>query len=656
MVTGKDPVPRPRKQGDGDRKTDFTFALAGNANVGKSVIFNHLTGMDQIIGNWPGKTIDRAEGFLNFQGRTIRIIDLPGIYSFSTYSTEEIVTREYIAHEKPDLVINVIDASVLERNLFFTFQLVELGANLVVVLNQVDLAKKKGLEIDAEKLEKILGVPVIPTVAIKGQGLHEVLEKCMESVYKKGKEKASRIEYGREVERRIGELVPIVQELSIGYPSRFVAIKLLERDDEFWRLVHEKDESVIVIAQKLIRELETIHREPSSSIISAERYHVANRITGEVQRLERDKKATFTEKLDEVTTHRVWGYVIMILVMFSVFFLIFTIGTILSGFISGIFDSIQPQGLDTTTRLLWEGIVGGIVAGITLVLPFVLPFYFLLAILEDSGYLPRIAFLLDSVMHKIGLHGKALIPLILGYGCDVPACFSCRIMETRRDRLIAAFVITLIPCTARTVVILGLVGAYVGIQYAFALYIFNLALIFGLGRLAFKVVPGEPTGLIMEMHSYRMPSLKVVAKQTWTRTKSIITIVFPYYIIGGLVLAGLHMAGLLGPIGDAMSPITVGWLGLPALAGVLLIFGIVRKELVIVMPAIIFGTTNLALIFTPVQMIVLALVTMIYVPCIATIIALKKEFGWKSTLYIVVFEILFAILLGGIVFRLLTLF
>jgi ferrous iron transport protein B len=656
MDEGKSPVPRAKKKGAEGRKSDFTFALAGNANVGKSVIFNHLTGMDQIIGNWPGKTIDRAEGFLNFQGRTVGIIDLPGIYSFSTYSTEEIVTREYIAHERPDLVINVIDASVLERNLFFTFQLIELGANLVIALNQVDLAKKKGLEVDAKKLERILGVPVIPTVAIKGQGLHELLEKCVEKVDKKGKAKDSRIEYGREVERRIGELVPIVDGLDLGYPPRFVAIKLLERDDEFWRLVREKDESVLVTVQRLIRELETIHREPSSSIISAERYHVANRITGEVQRLKRDKKATFTEKLDEVTTHRVWGYVIMILVMFSVFFLIFTIGTFLSGFISGIFDSIQPQGLDTTTQLLWEGIVGGIVAGITLVLPFVLPFYFLLAILEDSGYLPRIAFLLDSVMHKIGLHGKALIPLILGYGCDVPACFSCRIMETRRDRLIAAFVITLIPCTARTVVILGLVGAYVGIQYAFALYIFNLALIFGLGRLAFKVVPGEPTGLIMEMHSYRMPSLKVVAKQTWTRTKSIITIVFPYYIIGGLVLAGLHMAGLLGPIGDAMSPITVGWLGLPALAGVLLIFGIVRKELVIIMPAIIFGTTNLALIFTPVQMMVLALVTMIYVPCIATIIALKKEFGWKSTFYIVLFEILFAILLGGIAFRILTLF
>ncbi|MCK5547567.1 MAG: ferrous iron transporter B, partial [Thermoplasmata archaeon] len=327
-----------------------------------------------------------------------------------------------------------------------------------------------------------------------------------------------------------------------------------------------------------------------------------------------------------------------------------------SDYISGFFDALKPQGLDTNYNLLWEGAIGGLVAGITLVLPFVLPFYFLLAVLEDSGYLPRIAFLLDSVMHKIGLHGKALIPLILGYGCDVPACFSCRIMETRRDRLIAAFAITLIPCTARTVVILGLVGAFVGIQWAFALYVFNLVLVFALGRLAFKALPGEPTGLIMEMPSYRVPSLKVVTRQTWVRTKSLLTIVFPYYIVGGLILTGMFAAGLLEPIGNALSPITVGWLGLPALAGILLIFGIVRKELVIVMPAIIFGTTVLSDVFTSTQMIVLALVTMIYAPCIATIGALKKEFGWRPTIYIVLFELFFAILLGGLAFRLLTLF
>jgi ferrous iron transport protein B len=645
-----------RKGAEKDRKADFTIAMAGNANVGKSVIFNHLTGLDQIIGNWPGKTVERAEGFLNFRSQKVRIIDLPGIYSFSTFSTEEVVSREYIAYEKPDLVINVVDASVLERNLFFTFQLMELGANLVIALNQVDMAKKKGIVIDHKKLEEMLGVPVVPTVAIKGSGIHELLETSLDKIKSRRLPRPGKIRYGSEVENRIEKLIPSIEKLGLGYQSRFLAIKLLEGDEEIKGMVGEKDESIIQASGLLAAELESIHDEPCSSVISAERYHVASRITREVQSVEKDKKATFAEKLDDVTTHKVWGYVIMILVMFSIFFLIFSVGIFLSDQISGVFDSLKPQGLDSTTQLLWEGLVGGLVAGITLVLPFVLPFYFTLAILEDSGYLPRIAFLLDSAMHKIGLHGKALIPLILGYGCDVPACFSCRIMETRRDRLIAAFVITLIPCTARSVVILGLVGAFVGIEWALGLYVFNLILIFALGRLAFKVVPGEPTGLIMEMHSYRMPSLKVVTKQTWARTKSILTIVFPYYIIGGLILVGLHAGGLLQPIGDALSPITVGWLGLPSLVGILLIFGIVRKELVIVMPAIISGTTNLAAVFTPDQMIVLALVTMIYVPCIATLVALKKEFGWRSTFYIALFEILFAILLGGLAFRLLSLF
>jgi ferrous iron transport protein B len=639
-----------------EREVDFNFVLAGNANVGKSVIFNHLTGLDQIIGNWPGKTVERAEGYLNFKGHRIRIIDLPGIYSFSTFSLEELVSREYIAREKPDIVINVIDASVLERNLFFTFQLMELKPNMVIALNQVDLAKKKGIQINHEKLQERLGVPVVPTVAIKGQGIHKLLEKGFESIKDRRTVEKVRIKYGSEVEKRIGKLVPLIEKIEFGYPPRFIAIKLLENDEEIKKIIRQKDESIIHAAEILAKEIERIHNEPCSSVISAERYNVANRITGEVQTLKKDKKATMAERLDDITTHKVWGYVIMILVMFSVFFLIFSIGIFLSNQIGGVFDAVKPQGLETNYELLWEGVIGGLVAGITLVLPFVLPFYFLLAILEDSGYLPRIAFLLDSAMHKIGLHGKALIPLILGYGCDVPACFSCRIMETQRDRLIAAFVITLIPCTARTVVIFGLVGAFVGIQWAFALYVFNLVLIFGLGRLAFKVIPGEPTGLIMEMHSYRMPSLKVVSKQTWIRTKSIITIVFPYYIIGGLILVGLHAAGLLGPIGSALSPITVMWLGLPALAGILLIFGVVRKELVIVMPAIIFGTTNLAAIFTPTQMIVLAIVTMVYVPCIATLVALKKEFGWKKMAYIALFEIFFAILLGGLAFRLLGLF
>jgi ferrous iron transport protein B len=263
---------------------------------------------------------------------------------------------------------------------------------------------------------------------------------------------------------------------------------------------------------------------------------------------------------------------------------------------------------------------------------------------------------MDNVMHKMGLHGKAFIPLILGYGCNVPACLGCRIMETEREKFLAAFVTTLVPCAARTVIILGLVGTYLGVQWALALYIFNLAIIFILGRLAFKVLPGEPTALIMEMSDYRWPHLKTVLKQTWFRLAEFIKIAFPLIIFGSLTIKLAEILGLLQPITDILSPITVTWLGLPAITGITLIFGVLRKELTLIMLATLFGTTNFAEILSPVQMVVFTLVTMFYIPCISTIAALTKEFGWKKSLYITIFEIVFAIVLGGAALRVLILF
>jgi ferrous iron transport protein B len=255
----------------------------------------------------------------------------------------------------------------------------------------------------------------------------------------------------------------------------------------------------------------------------------------------------------------------------------------------------------------------------------------------------------------MGLHGKAFIPLMLGYGCSVPACLGCRIMETQRERLLAAFVTTLVPCAARTVIILGLVGAFLGFQWALGLYVFNLVVIFALGRLAFKVVPGEPTALIMEMPDYRLPHGKTILKQTWFRVAEFIKIAFPLIIAGSLALKLADIAGLLEPITAVLSPVTVLWLGLPAVAGITLIFGILRKELALIMLATLLGTTNFALVLSPVQMVVFTLVAMFYIPCTATIAALVKEFGWKKALFVTVFEITFAIILGGIALRLLPL-
>ncbi len=278
----------------------------------------------------------------------------------------------------------------------------------------------------------------------------------------------------------------------------------------------------------------------------------------------------------------------------------------------------------------------------------------MLYLFEDSGYLSRIAFLMDNLMHKMGLHGKAFIPVMLSFGCNVPGCLGCRIMETTRERLLTAFVVTLVPCAATSVVILGLVGAFVGIQWALALYIINLIIIFVLGRIAFKALPGEPTELIMEMNDYRIPHMKTVAKQTWFRLQEFIVMAFPLIIAGSFVIKIAEIANVLEPIASIFSPVTVTWLGLPAVTGIALIFGVLRKELTLVMLATLLGTTNFALVMTEAQMIVFTLVVMLYIPCVATIGALVKEFGWKKALLITVFEIALALLLGGIAFRLLT--
>ncbi|MGA9098229.1 MAG: ferrous iron transport protein B [Methanotrichaceae archaeon] len=638
-----------------ERDAELTVALAGNANVGKSAVFNQLTGVDQIIGNWPGKTVERAEGLLAYKGQKIKIIDLPGIYSFSTYSMEELVSRDFIALEKPNIVVNVVDATALERNLFFTIQLLELNAPVIIALNQIDLMENRGISIDYEKLGELLGVSVVPTVAIKGKGISELTERIVKLADQR--RVPPEIEYGREVEQRIEKLSVLLKKVETNYPCRWLAIKLLERDEEITKLIEGIDSNIIQAADKLAEEIERIHGEPSSVVISAERYKIADEIARKVQKIG-TKEETLTDKLDRIALHPILGYLAIVGVIGGLLIWTFVVGAWISGVLSDVFSSIEqyePVVSGPLGNIIWNGAFTGFVAGVTLVIPYVLPFYITLAAIEDSGYLTRISLMLDRGMHKLGLHGKAIIPMILGYGCNVPACYSCRIMETTKQKLIAAFLVSLVPCTARTVVILGLVAKFVGIWWAMALYILDIILIILLGRLAFKIVPGESVGLIMEMPSYHVPSAKVVLKQTWARTKSLLWIVFPAYIIGSAALQAFYAAGWLNPINDALSPVTVGWLGLPAAVGILLIFGVVRKELTILMLAVIFQTTNFASIMSPVQLIVLALVTMIYIPCLAMILCLGREFGWTKASVITVFEVVFAIFLGGIMFRLLSL-
>jgi len=339
------------------------------------------------------------------------------------------------------------------------------------------------------------------------------------------------------------------------------------------------------------------------------------------------------------------------------FFIIFKFGNWFSSVLSGIANGWQAGwenifGVSIFASLGWAAIKS-VISLIEIALPYIVPFYLILYLLENWGYLARVAFLMDSLMHKIGIHGKACIPLMLGFGCNVPACLSCRIMETKRERFITGFLTTLIPCSARTVIIMGLVGKFVGIGWAFGFYIFAILTIFVLGKLTSKILPGEATELIMEMPDYKKPHLKTIFLQTWFRLKEFIYIAGPLVIISGIIIEGIYLLGWLPIISNFLSPITVKWLGLPAITGILLIFGILRKEMILIMLATLLGTVNFIQVLTPVQMITLALVSMFYIPCIATIAVLGKEFGWKKTLAVSGFEIMFAIGIAGIISRLL---
>jgi len=641
------------------------IALAGNANVGKSVIFNQLTGLNQIVGNWPGKTVERAEGTLHFEGYTIRIIDLPGIYSLSTFSMEEIVSRDYIATEKPDVIINVVDASMLERNLYFTLQLLELDPPIILDLNQVDFAAKKGIKIDAEKLSLALGVPVVQTVAITGAGINELLSTVVAVANREKQLQPLKVTYGKEIEKRAQAIEKLVNaklpQICAVYPARWIAIKLLERDEDVTGKIrnYENGKEVLEYAEKLAGELEKIHGEPSPVIIASERYSLATKIAKAVTTVETPPKISLEQKIDALTTHKVLGYPILAGVLAAMFALIFIGGNFVSAGFDYTFGILTNQTANALSPflpkiavdLINKGVLSGIFAGISVALPYIVPFYILLALLEDSGYLPRAAFLMDNLMHKIGLHGKAFIPIMLGYGCNVPACIGCRIMETQRERFLSAFVVVLIPCAARTVVILGLVGRFVGLHAALALYVFDLVLVFVLGRIAFKVLPGEPVGLIMEMPSYKKPSMKNILVKTWSRTRDFVFIAFPIIIAGSLAIVALDITGFTSYIVNGASPLISGWLGLPVLAGIPLIFGILRKELTLILLAELIPLESL----TAVQKIVFALVTMIYIPCLATIAALKREFGWKKALAITLIDVGLALLLGGIAYRILSL-
>jgi ferrous iron transport protein B len=636
----------------------INIVLGGQGNAGKSTVFNYLTGLHQHIGNWAGKTIEKKEGTLFYNGYTIDVHDLPGIYSLTTTSEEEIISREFIIHQKPDCVINIIDATNLERSLIFTIQLLELECPVILSLNMMDLAKKKGIIINFPKLQRIIDIPVIPTVASRGTGITKIIDKVIEI---KGEQKEYQtLKYGKEIEKSIEQLIGKLDNINLPYPHRWIAIKLLEKDSDIVRSVGEIEPAILDEVKQLWEYLEEIHGQDSSIIIADERSHLASQITRDIVKILPKKKITFNDRLDAVTTDKFFGYLIMVIILGAMFFTVFKFGNWFSSQLDSIFQNSHTWwnnhlGNSIAATLGWSAIES-VMALIQIALPYILPFYILLYILEDWGYIARISFLMDQLMHKMGIHGKGCISFIIGFGCNVPGCMSCRIMETKRERLITAILVTLIPCSAVSVIIFGLVGKYVGLWWAVGLYLFALILVFIVGKISSKAFLGEPVELIMPMPGYKTPHLKTILYQTWDALKEFIYIAAPIVILSGVVIQAINLMGWMPAISSFLSPVTVKWLGLPAITGILLIFGILRKELILVMLAAYLGTSHFSDALTSSQMITLAIVSMFYVPCIATISVLWKEFGWKKALVICITETLGAILLAGVIKRILDLF
>jgi len=636
-----------------DRK--INIVLAGQGNAGKSTVFNYLTGLHQHIGNWAGKTIEKREGTLFYKGHTVDVLDLPGIYSFTTFSDEEVISREYIIRKKPDFVINIIDATNLERSLIFTLQLLELECPIILALNMVDLAKKKGITVDQKKLQNLLNAPVILTVASRGSGLSDIIDKVID--LKKEKIINKTPEYGKEIENCISQLSILLKGIDIPYPERWIAIKLLEKDRDITSLVKEKRPEVLEKAILLSKNLEEIHGHDSSIIISDERSLLASRITRKTVKITPGRQISLNDRLAAITTHKFLGYLVMLLILGGMFITVFSFGNWLSSRLDLIFQNWHSSwnniaGTSFPAALGWSAIES-VLALVQIAFPYILPFYIILYVLEDWGYIARISFLMDNLMHKMGIHGKGCISFVIGFGCNVPGCLSCRIMESKRERFITAVLVTLVPCSAVSVIVFGLVGKYVGLLWALGLYIFAMGLIFIVGKISSKLLLGEPVELIMPMPDYKTPQVKTILYQTWDSLKEFIYIAAPLVIISGVLIQAINLAGWMPAISSVLSPVTVTWLGLPAITGILLIFGILRKELILVMLAAYLGTTNFSDVLTSQQMITLAVVSMFYIPCVATISVLWKEYGWKKAMIICVLEILFAIILAGLVKRIL---
>ncbi len=650
------------------------IALAGQPNMGKSTLFNLLTGLNQHVGNWPGKTIERREGVFHDNGHSFRLIDLPGTYSLTANSPEELIAREFILREQPDLVIAVVSAANLERSLYLVAELISLPTPLVVALNMMDVAELEGYRIDVDVLQAALGVPVVPLVATRAQGVRELL-KTVEQVLSGERVLMPRLPEIRADHQRV---LKEIQNLIHGwvpspYPLEWAALKLLEGDAELTRIMQE-----ILPAERweAVHEILRAHDDALMAVASG-RYEWFNRIMrAAVDRLAVGQ-ISLTERLDRFATHPVLGLILLALVLGGVFWVTFTLGSPLQEWLevqvverlatlASAALSAAPAWLQS---LVVDGIIGGVGAVITF-LPILAIFFAAFGLLEDVGYMARAAYVMDNFMHLMGLHGKSFLPLFLGFGCNVPAVMGTRVIDSWSARLVTILIAPFIPCTARMAVVAFLCGAFFGpyaalVSWGLALLSLVMLVISGvlLNALLFR---GKRSAFIMEMPLYHIPNGRTIALLVWQRTVAFVkkagTVILGFSVliwILSVLPSGELESSFLAMFGKLIEPIG-RWMGFDWRLTVALLTSFLAKENAIAALGVIFGSAEegglsqiLVATYSPAIALAFLTATMLFIPCAATLAVIKQEAGsWRWALVNVALMLALSIGVSSLVYGL----
>ena len=654
----------------------ITVALAGNPNSGKSTLFNALTGGHQHVGNWSGKTVEKKSGKRIHHGYEITFIDLPGTYSLSSYTIEEQIARDFIINEKPDIVVDVIDTPNIERNLYLAIQILELGASMMFVLNMFDEAKKAGMKVNQPLFGELLDSIAVPAVASQERGIDEILDAIVET-FECGKTKNIQINYGHELEDAIAALSdePFDDSFKGKYPKRWVALKLLEKDAGIISMLGDKHQSVAK-AQQWRNAIEKMLGTDLELIIANQRYgFIAGICRESIQTADKTSRTT-TDRIDTILTNRILGFPIFLFLMWLIFQLTFKLGAYPVkwigaglGYLSVLFSQLLPHGF--ISSMITDGIIGG-VGGVVVFLPNILLLFLAIAFLEDTGYMARAAFIMDKIMHLIGLHGKSFVPMFMGFGCNVPAIMATRTLENPRDRLTTMLVIPFMSCGARLPVYVLLAGAFFP-RYAgnviFIVYMIGILMAI-LMALIFKrfIFKGLSTPFVMELPPYRLPTLKSVILHMWRRVQFYITKAGTIILIASLIVwlaTSIQIPthdnhfnapqnhdsltdetsskrlenSVAGYFGKLIEPIIYP-LGFDWKIGIALTGGFVAKEIVVSTLATIYAVEKSDVksqelrealkddpTFTPLVAFCLMVFTLLYSPCIATISVIYREAG-----------------------------